>query len=126
LVRIHGATTILSEALISTAQTHEARALLIERLLRRNKRTLSVAEQADLLERIGRARDSRDRVLEKMGLRIRADDDGNPWAFPTLPAPDADNAPETALDAESGPDAAPAADNAPAGRHERRRRRGHR
>lgn len=119
LVRIHGATTIFSEALISTVQTHEARALLIERLLRRNKKHLSVVEQADLLEKIGRARDSRDRVLEKMGLRIRNDDDANPWGIPALPAPETPNA---ELDGIPDLDA----ENAPAGRHERHKSGGRR
>jgi len=123
LVRIHGATTIFSEALISTVRTHEARALLIERLLRRNKKKLSVMEQAELLRQIGAARDARDKTLEKMGLRIRPDDTNDIWDFPALPGPAADDAVEPP-DAEPDGIPDPDAPVAPQSRPQRHAKRG--
>jgi hypothetical protein len=79
LCRIHGSTTVLTEALISSALTHEARALLIERMHKKNKKTLSVMEQAELLDKIGKARDQRDRCLERMGLRIKPAEAADIW-----------------------------------------------
>jgi hypothetical protein len=88
-------------ALLNSASRHEARARLLERYLHVDaeteaqvvttsrvvngtraavsKRTgMSVMERAELLERIGRATDARDRVLRQLGLDVSQQ--RHPWS----------------------------------------------
>ena len=69
---------VYSAALIQSACRHEARAQLLTRWLRTAEGELPLAERLSVLREIGKATDSRDSCLQKLGLdRTEAYD---PWA----------------------------------------------
>jgi hypothetical protein len=100
VTEVCGSTNVLSEAYISTILVHQGRALLLLRLYRRNQKSLRPAELSDLLEKIGKAYDSRDRVLEKLKLDIKKPET-DPWqdllkrpALPSVNEPELIDKPE--------------------------------
>lgn len=99
-----GATTVWSESVISSACTHEARRLLLQRWLREadasksttkamkengravsitEKSGLGIMERASILDRISAATDARDRCIRQLGLDQSRNE---PWAFLTQAA----------------------------------------
>lgn len=75
LVERDGATNVYTEAILSTINTHEARALLLERRLRKEGKTVDITTYASILEKIGNARTQRDKCLQLLGLDKRITED---------------------------------------------------
>jgi hypothetical protein len=78
VIKRDGSIGVYQAAVINTAATHEGRALLLTRWLRVEFDRLSVLERANLLERIGTARQKRDECLRLLKLDVVQKAD--PWA----------------------------------------------
>jgi len=115
VVELRGKTSLHDISVIGELGEAEVTRRLCWRLWNLNRGKLSVEQELAIRRDATRAAEHRSRCLRLLGLDARPDTE-NPWDIPAIPAPSADDAPETPddeLDAIPGPDAADAPESRP-------------